>query len=460
MSTPTRLTEEPILKAGESLTKDKLVNFIKNKEGFSNVAYKDGSQYSIGYGTKALNPKETISEEEAEQRFLEDLNNRENFIRGFSEKHGYNWDDQQIYSLTDFHYNVGQNNFLNLTGNGKRTSEEIAKKIPEYNTVGGKHNQAIQNRRWQNFLTFSDSVKPDAPKKQPPKQESAPPPDSPAPTVAPAQPFVAPKSPSLAATQPQTKVYEVQAPNGKIMKIEGPIGATDDQLIAVATQNYYSDPANIEKKYTVGQIASKALDRGFERLGSTAGDVIPAMVASGLGFDDYAKKQLAQAQKSEEYIQRNLAPQYDSYKDVSGIGSGLKFGLETALEQGPNLLTTLIPGGVAGQAAKIGAGKLAATELAKRQAVARGVGVYLGSYALNAPEVFQNVYRETGQLAPGASAIFGAATAGLDSVLPKSILDGMSPALKGAVAKSVLLKSGMRPGLANTAFKGFLKGAG
>ena len=460
MSTPTRLTEEPILKAGESLTKDKLVNFIKNKEGFSNVAYKDGSQYSIGYGTKALNPKETISEEEAEQRFLEDLNNRENFIRGFSEKHGYNWDDQQIYSLTDFHYNVGQNNFLNLTGNGKRTSEEIAKKIPEYNTVGGKHNQAIQNRRWQNFLTFSDSVKPDAPKKQPPKQESAPPPDSPAPTVAPAQPFVAPKSPSLAATQPQTKVYEVQAPNGKIMKIEGPIGATDDQLIAVATQNYYSDPANIEKKYTVGQIASKALDRGFERLGSTAGDVIPAMVASGLGFDDYAKKQLAQAQKSEEYIQRNLAPQYDSYKDVSGIGSGLKFGLETALEQVPNLLTTLIPGGVAGQAAKIGAGKLAATELAKRQAVARGVGVYLGSYALNAPEVFQNVYRETGQLAPGASALFSIATAALDSALPKSILDGMSPALKGAVAKSVLLKSGMRPGLANTAFKGFLKGAG
>jgi len=111
MSTPTRLTEEPILKAGESLTKDKLVNFIKNKEGFSNVAYKDGSQYSIGYGTRALNPKETISEKEAEQRFLEDLNNRENFIRGFSEKHGYNWDDQQIYSLTDFHYNVGDTTY-------------------------------------------------------------------------------------------------------------------------------------------------------------------------------------------------------------------------------------------------------------------------------------------------------------------------------------------------------------
>ena len=254
-------------------------------------------------------------------------------------------------------------------------------------------------------------------------------------------------------------IYKVQAPNGKVLKVEGPEGASDSEVTQFAAREFYSDPANVEKKYTVGQTLGKAFDRGTRRLSSSFGDIIPAIGASALGFDDYAEKQLDEAEQSEAYIQRNLAPKYPSYKDVDGVGSALEFAGETVFEQFPNLATMLVTGGVGTGAARIGAAKLGAQALAKREAVGQGTGVYLGSYALNTPEIFQNIYQETGQLAPGASLLFGAAAAGLDSVLPANILKGMTPAVKAAVAKEVLKKSGMRPGLAESIFKGALKGS-
>ena len=254
-------------------------------------------------------------------------------------------------------------------------------------------------------------------------------------------------------------IYKVEAPNGKILKVEGPEGASDSEVTQFAAREFYSNPANIEKKYTVGQTLGKAFDRGTRRISSSFGDIIPAIGASALGFDDYAEKQLGEAEQSEAYIQRNLAPKYPSYKDVDGVGSALEFAGETVFEQFPNLATMLVTGGVGTGAARIGAAKLGAKALAKREAVGQGTGVYLGSYALNTPEIFQNIYQETGQLAPGASLLFGAAAAGLDSVLPANILKGMTPAVKAAVAKEVLKKSGMRPGLAESIFKGALKGS-
>ena len=252
--------------------------------------------------------------------------------------------------------------------------------------------------------------------------------------------------------------YQVQGPDGKNISVEGPENATDDELIQVAARDYYSNPANIEKKYTTGQTLGKAFDRGKRRLGSTFGDLIPAIGGSVLGFDEYAEKQLDEAEQSEAYIQRNLAPKYPSFKDVDGVGSALEFAGETVFEQFPNLASMLITGGIGFGAARVGAAKLGAKALAKRQARGQAGGVYLGSYALNSPEIFQNIYEETGKLAPGAALLFGAAAAGLDSVLPQSILKGISPAAKAAITKEALKKSGMRPGLAESVFKNVLKG--
>lgn len=155
MATIKNLTDSPFLQDGEVLTKDKLLEFIKAQEGFSKKAYKDGDHYSIGYGTKASGPDEVISKTVAEQRLLKDVDTREKFIRNFAEAKGYDWNDSQVYSLVDFHFNTGQKNFLALTDNGKRSNDEIVKKIPEYNLVDGEHNQTIQNRRWQNALAFA-----------------------------------------------------------------------------------------------------------------------------------------------------------------------------------------------------------------------------------------------------------------------------------------------------------------
>jgi len=176
MATPAQFTEDPFLKEGEALTKDKLIQFVKDREGFSKKAYKDGDHYSIGFGTKASGPKDTITYARAEEALLKDLDTREKFVRNFAKVKGYDWNDSQVYSLVDFHYNTGQKNFLALTDKGNRSDEEIAAKMPEYNLVDGKFNQGIQDRRFQNQLAFATPTKTNslqnfagAPQEQPPQ---------------------------------------------------------------------------------------------------------------------------------------------------------------------------------------------------------------------------------------------------------------------------------------------------
>ena len=260
-------------------------------------------------------------------------------------------------------------------------------------------------------------------------------------------------------------VYTTTLPNGQSVRVMGPANATPETVqqaaLQIAAQRApVSAPDTGERNYSLGTAASKAFSRGTERLKSGFGDVIPAMVGNTLGFDEFAKRQMQEAQASEELIQRKYAPQIKSYKDVDSVGSAIKFGAETVFEQIPNLATMLVPGLAAPQVARIGAGKLAATELAKRQAAAQGIGVYMGSYALNAPEVFKNIYEETGELATGTAVLFGAAAAALDSVLPSAVLKNITPFEKSALAASVLRRSGTRPGITKSVLSGIAKGSG
>ena len=259
-------------------------------------------------------------------------------------------------------------------------------------------------------------------------------------------------------------IYTAILPNGQPYKIRGPEGASTEDIQAAGEQIYlkqnrtpYVDSGR--RNYTLGQAGSKAVSRGMERVKSTFGDVIPAMVGNALGADEYAKRQMYEAQASEALINREYTPEIKSYKDVQGLGDAIKFGIETIGEQLPNLGVMAVPGVAAGQVAKIGASKLAAGALAKRQATAQGIGVYLGSYSLNAPEVFKNIYDETGELSTGTSLLFGAAAASLDSVLPATILKNITPLQKLAISKAVIKKSGARPGLVESVFKGLAKGA-
>jgi hypothetical protein len=235
-----------------------------------------------------------------------------------------------------------------------------------------------------------------------------------------------------------------------------------------------------------GEMASKALTRGTKRLGSTFGDIIPAMGAKALGFEEYAQKQLGEAAETEQEIAKYYAPQYPELKDVKGITDIPGFALETIVEQIPNIATSIIPGVGAGViAARTGLtslGKslavqgaekgLAGRELAEfvtqgmaqgaatRQAVGQGAGVFLGSYAQNAPEIFQNIYQETGQMDVGASLLFGAGSAALDSVLPAQLARSLTGPVKAGIVEKVLEKSGMDKGLLRSITAGTIKGMG
>jgi hypothetical protein len=208
---------------------------------------------------------------------------------------------------------------------------------------------------------------------------------------------------------------------------------------------------------SMGEAAKRAVIRGGKQVSTAFGDIIPAIGASALGFDDYAKRQMEEAAATQEEIARKYAPGVPSYKDVQGLGSALQYGVETIGEQIPNLATALIPGGVGamlGRRAAVGAAeaaglgtKEAAELLASRQALGQNLGVYLGSYSQNAPEVFQNIYDTSGQLEPAAALLFSSISAGLDSAFPAAIMNKLTKPAKIGLVEKVLEKSGMEPSL-------------
>ena len=227
----------------------------------------------------------------------------------------------------------------------------------------------------------------------------------------------------------------------------------------------------VKREVGIGEAAGIGFERGVGRFGSTITDIIPALVGSAVGADEYAKRQLEEAATKEAALP---APVFESYKDVEGIGDAAKFVAETMGEQVPNLgmaLGTALTGGAAAPALLGGraVATKAATEIAKKEAaklVAKQAtagqlaGAGLGSYALNAPEVFQNIFQETGELAPATALLFGAAAAALDSVLPAALARNISAPVKAEAAKKLLLKSGMKPSVLRSGTVGLAKGVG
>jgi hypothetical protein len=258
------------------------------------------------------------------------------------------------------------------------------------------------------------------------------------------------------------------------------------QLEALSKKYDFEIP---QAELTTGEMAGRAFERGKKRLSTTFGDLLPAMVGDVLGFDEFAKQQMDEAAATEEEIQTYYAPQYQSYKDIEGIGSALGFGLETVVEQIPNIITSLVPGVGAGaiagrtalaataktltaQAAERGlAGKAAeefitkglqaaAPSIASRVGAAQGAGVFLGSYAQNAPEIFQNIYEETGSFEAPTALLFGSVSAALDSVLPATLARQLTGPARIGVVEKILEKSGMDRGVLRSTTAGVFQGVG
>ena len=251
-------------------------------------------------------------------------------------------------------------------------------------------------------------------------------------------------------------IYNVQAPNGKTYKVEGPENADPKTLFGFVQQQVESDDVRrMQKEYGPGVLGTfgRGVKRGAGQLASTFTDIIPAMAGSALGYDDYAKEQLAEAEAKSAAREAESPTMFRSYKEVEGIGDFPRFVAETVGEQVPNIATALIPG--------VGAGALAtrAGIGAAGKAAAVGAGAYLGSYAQNAPEIFQNIYENTGQLEPGASVIWGAGSAALDSVLPARLAKQLTGPMKMGIVEKVLEKSGMDKSLLRSTLSGMATAA-
>ena len=248
----------------------------------------------------------------------------------------------------------------------------------------------------------------------------------------------------------------------------GPVRFSDD----LTPEQFDAEVQRLSQKYDfklpkpdigLGQIAKRGFMRSLGETGIAFGDTIPAMVASNFSFDDYAKEQIKEATKSREELEAKYPTRFKSYKDVDSLGEGAEYVAETLGELTPTVATSLIPGvgleavgarlaarSALGAATKAGPPTRAALLGVEEAAKAAGRrymygGVYLGSLSQNAPEVFENIYQETGKLEPGIAALAGGISAVLDSALPAQVLGGLGKYGKLKAIEAVAKNTGAAP---------------
>lgn len=250
----------------------------------------------------------------------------------------------------------------------------------------------------------------------------------------------------------------------KVGDVEFPDNLTPEQfnslLGKLAAKYDFSIP---KPEAGLGTIFKRGFMRSMGETGIALGDTLPAMAGSALGFEDYAKQQMDEAQATREALERKYPTRYKSYKEISSPFEAIEYGAETLGELVPTAATAMVPGvggevlgtRIAGQsalkaAAAAGPPTRAALAGVTKAAEAGGRagmygGVYLGSYAQNAPEIFEGIYRETGKFEPTLAALTGGLSAALDSVVPGNVLDTLGPYGKLKVIEKLARESGAAP---------------
>lgn len=124
---------------------DKGLDLIKSFEGCHLTAYVcPAGKPTIGYGhTKGVSLGMVITQSQADAFLREDCAKAEANVFSFNKK--YSWTQNEFDALVSFAYNVGSIN--QLTANGTRSKDIIAKKILEYNKGGGKVLNGLVRRR-------------------------------------------------------------------------------------------------------------------------------------------------------------------------------------------------------------------------------------------------------------------------------------------------------------------------
>ena len=252
----------------------------------------------------------------------------------------------------------------------------------------------------------------------------------------------------------------------------GPVNFRDD----LSQEQLQAQLSALEKKYDfkmpkpevgIGTLLKRGFMRGLGETGIALGDTLPAMGASALGFDEYAQRQLGEAQESRAALEAKYPTQFRSYTEIESPYEALQYGAETLGELGPTALTAMLPGAGAGvfgsriaargaMGAALEAGPLSRAGLAAAEATAKKAGevagkramyggVYLGSFAQNAPEVFESIYRETDKMEPGIAALAGGLSSVLDAIVPGKVLSDLGGYGKMKVIEKLAKESGAAP---------------
>ena len=233
----------------------------------------------------------------------------------------------------------------------------------------------------------------------------------------------------------------------KLGQVEFPDGLSAkefDSLVGRLEQKY--DFRMPKPELGLGEIAKRGFMRNVGETGIAVGDVLPAGIASAFvhGGGDYAKRQMEEAAQTRAELEEKYPTRFKSYTEVGSPREALEYIAETGGELLPSVGTALIPGvglealgaragasAAARVAAERGLGEVATKALIEKGAQTAGRkgmygGVYLGSFAQNAPEVFEGIYQETGKFEPGVAALSGGIMAVLDSALPAKMFSGLT----------------------------------
>ena len=134
------------------------INLIKKFEGCRLKAYKCAAGvWTIGYGhTYGVKSTNVITQEQAEQYLIEDLERFEKKVDQYNYR--YNWNQNEFDALVSFAFNIGS--IDKLTADGTRSKEVIAEKILLYNKAGGKVLAGLTERRKAEQELFLTKVAP------------------------------------------------------------------------------------------------------------------------------------------------------------------------------------------------------------------------------------------------------------------------------------------------------------
>lgn len=151
------------------------VDLVKKLEGFTPTSKKDGSQFSVGYGTKAQGAGISITKAQADTALREELSEHYEYVTDLIEEFDGELalNNNQIQALTSFSFNVGPDDLRELLTGSKekgkgelRDLETIRSEMLLYNKFEGKVLKGLIARRKEELALFDTPIPDDQQEKE------------------------------------------------------------------------------------------------------------------------------------------------------------------------------------------------------------------------------------------------------------------------------------------------------